>query len=106
MAEGPLIHIVDDDKLFQAALCRLLRALGYEVRSYCTAGDFLLAPLENRPGCILLDVRMPGPNGLELQKALASREEPLPIIFLSAFADVATAVQAIKGGAVDFLTKP
>src|SRR5262249_48516757 len=76
------------------------------VRNYSNAGDFLLAPPDNAPGCILLDVRMPGPGGLELQEAIRTRTQPLPIIFLSGHGDIPTAVQAIKAGAVDFLTKP
>ena len=106
MQRAPVIHVVDDDELFQAAISRLLRATGYRVRTYANAGDFLLAHFDDAPGCILLDVRMPGPSGLELQAALAARNEPLPIIFLSGYGDIPTTVRAIKAGAVDFLTKP
>jgi FixJ family two-component response regulator len=101
-----VIHVVDDDESFQSAISRLLRATGYKVRTYANAGDFLLADLDEAPGCILLDVRMPGPSGLELQAALAMRPAPLPIIFLSGYGDIPTTVRAIKAGAVDFLTKP
>jgi FixJ family two-component response regulator len=106
MQQGPIIHVVDDDESFRTALVRLLRAANYEVRTYANAGDFLLRPPEAAPGCILLDVRMPGPSGLTLQEALAAQPEPLPVIFLSGHGDVPTAVRAMKSGAVDFLTKP
>jgi len=85
---------------------RLLRAAGYEVRAYASSGDFLMAEEDPVPGCVLLDLRMPGPDGLELQAALARRGGPLPIIFLTAHGDVAASVRAMKGGAEDFLTKP
>jgi FixJ family two-component response regulator len=106
MQQGPIIHVVDDDESFRTALVRMLRAANYEVRTYANAGDFLLRPPEAAPGCILLDVRMPGPSGLTLQEALAAQPEPLPVIFLSGHGDVPTAVRAMKSGAVDFLTKP
>jgi FixJ family two-component response regulator len=76
------------------------------VRPYTNAGDFLLANVEEGPGCILLDFCLPGPSGLDLQKALASRSNTLPIIFLTGYGDIPTSVRAIKAGAVDFLTKP
>jgi len=106
MPSAPSIHVVDDDEEFQTAITRLLRTAGYEVRTYKNAGDFLLAKLEPGPSCMLLDLRMPGPSGLELQKALATRPDPLPIIFLSGQAAIPDSVRAIKGGAADFLTKP
>jgi len=106
MQSVPVIHVVDDDQSFQKAMSRLLRAVGYLVRNYTNAGDFLLAEIAQNPGCILLDVRMPGPSGLDLQKALAGRPNHLPIIFLSGYGDVPSSVQAIKAGAMDFLMKP
>ena len=106
MDRTPTIHVVDDDESFQVAIARLLRATHYEVRTYANAGDFLLRLPADAPGCILLDLRMPGPTGLALQEALASRPDTLPIIFLSGHADVPATVQAMKAGAVDFLTKP
>jgi RNA polymerase sigma factor (sigma-70 family) len=106
-SEKPIIHVVDDDDSLRKAVTRLLRAAGYDVRVYASAGEFLLASRENnRRGCVLLDVRMPGPSGLDLQEALAREEEPLPVIFLTAYGDVPTSVRAMKAGAVDFLTKP
>lgn len=101
-----VIHIVDDDASVREAHSRLLTALGFKVREYASAGDFLLAwPVES-PGCLLLDVRMPGPSGLELQLALARRTDAPPVIFLTGFGDIPTSVLAIRRGAVDFLTKP
>src|SRR5262249_41571438 len=106
MERAPVIHMVDDDAAFQTAVSRLLRAAGYEVRTYSNAGGFLLADTDSSPGCILLDVRMPGPRGLDLQDALARQTDPLPIIFLTAHGDIRSSVRAMKAGAVDFLTKP
>src|SRR4029450_4365641 len=79
---------------------------GYEVRTYASAGDFLLAPPEPVPGCLLLDLQMPGPSGLELQQALQRHPMPLPVVFLTGRGDVSSSVRAMKAGAVDFLTKP
>jgi FixJ family two-component response regulator len=101
-----IIHIVDDDEEFQVAVSRLLRAAGYDVRNYSNAGDFLLSPIDDAPGCLLLDLQLPGPNGLALQQALATRPDPLPVIFLSGRGDIPSTVRAMKAGAVDFLTKP
>ena len=101
-----VIRVVDDDKGFRTAICRLLRVAGYEVREYSSAGALLLEDDEQTPGCVLLDMRMPGPNGLDLQQALVKRERNLPIIFLTAYGDVRNSVQAMKGGAIDFLAKP
>lgn len=102
----PLIHVVDDDDSLRTALLRLLDAAGFEARGYASTGDFLLQPPPDRPGCVLLDVRMPGPSGLDLQAALRRQASALPVIFLTGYADVAASVQAMKAGAVDFLTKP
>ena len=104
--EKPIIHVVDDDEPFQEAITTLLRAAGYEVRTYATAGHFLLATEVDRPGCILLDIQMPGPSGLELQKSLVIQANQLPVIFLTGHGDIPSSVRAIKSGAVDFLTKP
>jgi FixJ family two-component response regulator len=105
-ADRPFIHIVDDDDSFRTALARLLTAHGFIVREYSSAGDFLLAWPADALGCLLLDVRMPGPSGLELQAALAERGDALPVIFLSGYGDVPTSVRAMRRGAIDFLTKP
>jgi FixJ family two-component response regulator len=102
----PVIRVVDDDDAFRTAISRLLHAAGFQVRSYASAGQFLLEEEDSTPGCVLLDLRMPGPDGLDLQAALARRGDPFPIIFLTAHGDVAASVRAMKGGAQDFLTKP
>ena len=101
------IHIVDDDASLRTALERRLKKAGYEVATYPSAQQLLdRLPDDNGPGCILLDVRMPGLSGPELQTRLAELGSTLPIIFLSGFADVRTTVKTIKAGAEDFLTKP
>ena len=102
----PLIHVIDDDESLRNALVRLLEAAGFEARGHASAGDFLLQPAPDRPGCLLLDVRMPGPSGLDLQAALPGHRLGLPVIFMTGFADVPTSVRAMKAGAVDFLEKP
>jgi FixJ family two-component response regulator len=106
MNTAPLIHVVDDDESLRTALLRLLDAAGYEARGYASTGDFLLDPPTDRPGCVLLDVRMPGPSGLDLQDALKRQGMALPVVFLTGHANVADSVRAMKAGAVDFLTKP
>jgi FixJ family two-component response regulator len=106
MSTTPLIHVVDDDPSMRAALLRLLDAAGFDARGYSSTGEFLLQTLPERPGCLLLDLRLPGPSGLELQAALQQRDVRLPIVFLSGHANVAASVRAMKAGAVDFLTKP
>jgi RNA polymerase sigma factor (sigma-70 family) len=104
--DAPVIHVVDDDPSFRTAISRLLRAAGYEVRVYGSAGDFLLEPSSNGSGCVLLDVRMPGPSGLELHEAMARRGDTLPVIFLTGHGDIPQSVRAMRQGAADFLTKP
>jgi FixJ family two-component response regulator len=102
-----IVHIVDDDASFRTATGRLLRQAGYDVALYVSAHQMLdQLPDESRPGCVLLDVRIPGLTGPELQAQLAERGFSLPIIFLTGYGDIPTSVQAIKAGADDFLTKP
>jgi FixJ family two-component response regulator len=102
----PLIHVVDDDASMRTALLKLLTEVGFEVRGYSSAGEFLLQDAPDRPGCVLLDMRMPGPSGLDLQAAMRRQNLMLPVIFLTGHATVASSVTAMKAGAVDFLTKP
>jgi FixJ family two-component response regulator len=102
----PVVHIVDDDEDTRVGIARLLRAEGYEVRPYESAGHFLLAPAGEGPGCVILDLQMPGPSGLELQEAMAKRGDSLPVVFLSGHGTIRHSVHAIQRGAVDFLTKP
>ncbi|WP_321962904.1 response regulator transcription factor [Paraburkholderia sp. J7] len=104
--EQAVIHIIDDDAAMRTALSRLLRSAGFEARVYASAGDFLVSALDNRPGCILLDLELGGPSGLELQQALLRDSRALPIVFMSAYSDVPRTVKAMKAGAVDFLLKP
>lgn len=105
-ARKEIVHVVDDDESLRTAVARLLRAAGYEVRTYASAGEFaLMRDVESR-GCVLLDVRMPGPSGLDLQAALTRSDDALPIIFLTGHGDIPMSVRAMKAGAVDFLTKP
>jgi len=106
MSIKPLIHVVDDDDSLRIALIELLRAAGFEAEGYESTGAFLLQTPPDRPGCVLLDVRMPGPSGLDLQAALERQGVALPIVFLTGHADVRTSVRAMKAGAVDFLEKP
>ncbi len=101
-----VIHVVDDDDAFRAAMARLLRVAGYEVKEYRSAGDYLLDPPSDGPGCLLLDLHMPGPDGLELQEAVLRRGDSLPVVFLTGHGDVRTSVRAMRQGASDFLTKP
>jgi FixJ family two-component response regulator len=105
--DGPTtVHIVDDDDSMRVALARLLSAAGYATRSYASAGDFLISAGDAPSGCLVLDLHMPGPDGLALQAALRQRGLTLPTVFLSGRGDIASSVRALKGGASDFLTKP
>ncbi|WP_454634217.1 response regulator transcription factor [Bradyrhizobium cenepequi] len=102
-----LVHVVDDDVSFRTAIARRLKLAGYEVATYPSAQQLLDSlPNNARPGCILLDVRIPGLSGPELQSRLIELGSTLPIVFLTGYADTPTTVQAIKAGAEDFLTKP
>jgi FixJ family two-component response regulator len=105
-APAPVVRVVDDDEAFRTAITRLLKAGGYDVQAYSSAGEFLLEEEDSRPGCVVLDLKMPGPDGLELQSAIARRANPLPIVFLTGHGDIAASVRAMKNGAEDFLTKP
>ena len=106
MTDMPTVFLVDDDGPTLRSLALMLNLAGYRVREYGSANDFLRAYSAGQPGCLVLDLRMPEMTGLELQKALREKGCAIPIIFLSAFGDIPTSVQAIKAGAVDFLEKP
>jgi FixJ family two-component response regulator len=103
---GTLVSIVDDDPSVRKSLARVVRAAGYEVEVFASAREFLARPPQDTPCCLLLDVRMPGLTGLELQEALAAAGDRLSIIFMTGYRDVPVSVRAMKRGAVDFLTKP
>jgi FixJ family two-component response regulator len=101
--ETPLVNVVDDDALVLRALDRLLRSAGFEVRTFPSSSDFLARTTAGQPGCVVLDLTMPGLNGLELQERIG---DACPVVFLSGNADVPASVKAMKAGAIDFLTKP
>lgn len=103
---SPTIFVVDDDVSFRNAIARLLHAGGYAVQTFASATDFLESFRGCTPGCVLLDMHMPGLTGLDLQSALARAENPLPIVFVTGQGDIPTSVQAMRAGAEDFLTKP
>jgi FixJ family two-component response regulator len=102
----PSVYVIDDDPLFRDSVARLLRTIGLHAREFSCVPDFLNADPPEGPTCLVLDVRMPGRSGLELQRDLATANRQVPIIFITAHADVPMTVQAMKGGAIEFLTKP
>jgi len=104
--ENPSVLIIDDDPEFRDSVARLLRTVGLHTQEFSSVSDFLKAEPSNGPTCLVLDVRMPGRSGLELQRDLATANRQVPIIFITAHADVPMTVQAMKGGAIEFLTKP
>jgi FixJ family two-component response regulator len=103
---APIIYLVDDDPSFLRALSRRLRAADYQVETFGSAEQFLNRAPSEATGCAVLDLQMTGLSGLKLQEALTQAEETLPVVFLTAHGDVSSSVRAMKGGAVDFLTKP
>src|SRR5712691_4355751 len=103
---SPTVFVVDDEASVRKAVSRLLRAAGLTVAAFTSPEEFLAQHDPHAPGCLVLDLMMPGFNGLELQKALVRKGSVLPIIFLTGRGDVPKSVQAMKGGAIDFLTKP
>jgi FixJ family two-component response regulator len=104
-SSSPIVHVVEDDRAAREATARFLRAAGYQVRIYATATEFLETAPINVPGCVVLDLQLPGLSGLDLQRALAYREDPPPVVFLSGRSGVQQSVEAMKLGAIDFLTK-
>jgi RNA polymerase sigma factor (sigma-70 family) len=103
---NPSVLVIDDDPEFRDSVARLLRTVRLETRQFSSVSDFLKVDPPEGPTCLVLDVRMPGRSGLELQRDLAAANRQVPIIFITAHADVAMTVQAMKGGAMEFLTKP
>jgi FixJ family two-component response regulator len=103
---GTLVGIVDDDPSVRKGLARLVTGAGYRVEVFASAREFLARPQQEDPSCLLLDVRMPGLTGPELQEALAIAGRRMSIVFVSGHGDVVGSVKAMKGGAIDFLTKP
>jgi len=106
MQEKPVVHIVDDDDAVRDALSLLMMSEDIPAKTFASADEFLLQHAEEQPGCLLLDVRMPGMNGLELLDILNERKVTLPVIFITGHGDVHMAVNAMKAGALDFIEKP
>jgi FixJ family two-component response regulator len=102
----PTVYVVDDEPAVLKSLDRLLRSAGFRPKTFGSARDFIAQHQADAPGCLVLDVTMPGFTGLELQQWLALARDPLPVIFITGYGDVPTSVRAMKAGAVDFLTKP
>ena len=103
---APVVFVVDDDISVRESLEALIGYAGWQVETFASAKDFLARPRAFAPSCLILDVNLPGPNGLELQARVAADRADMPIIFITGHGDVPTTVKAMKGGAVEFLTKP
>ena len=106
MSDRPTVFIIDDDPDVRESLSRLVRAAGFAVEAFDSADAFLSVYVEDRPGCLVTDIRMPGMNGLDLQERMRSEGSSMPTIVLTGYGDVPGAVRALKGGAIDFLQKP
>jgi FixJ family two-component response regulator len=104
--EQPTVVVIDDDASIRKALDNLLRSVGLDVELFKSPQEFLQSDRPDRPGCIVLDVRFPGRSGLDMQREISAANTPLPIIFITGYGDIPMSVQAIKGGAIEFLTKP
>jgi FixJ family two-component response regulator len=102
----PTVLVIDDDPDLRASVGRLLRSVGLETELFATISEFLKSNPRDGPTCLVLDVRLPGQSGLDLQRELASANKDLPIIFITGHGDIPMSVQAMKGGAIEFLTKP
>jgi FixJ family two-component response regulator len=102
----PIVYIVDDEPGIRNSLSSLVRSVGLEVRTFAGGAEFLECTREDAPECLVVDVRMPGINGLELHNQLSQSSFPIPVIFITGHGDIALAVRAMKSGALEFLTKP
>ena len=102
----PVVIVIDDDELVRGAISDLLRSVGLQAKLFASVPDFLKWKLPDAPSCLVLDVRLPGLSGLDFQSELNKEHLPLPIVFMTGHGDIPMSVRAIKGGAVDFLTKP
>lgn len=105
-APEPIVHVIDDDRSVRAALEDLLTSVGLRVRAFGSVGEFLAAPREDTPGCLILDVRMPGQSGMDFHRQMGELGIALPVIFITGHGDIAMGVEAMKNGALEFLTKP
>src|SRR4026208_1390764 len=107
MNEGDaIVFVIDDDESMRAAIRSLIRSVGLKVETFASANDFLRADRPDIPACLILDVRMPGLSGLDLQRDLTAANIHIPIIFITGHGDIPMSVRAMKAGAVEFLTKP
>jgi RNA polymerase sigma factor (sigma-70 family) len=106
MVDQPVVFVVDDDPSIRRSLTNLLRSMGFRVETFTTADEYRHSAQVDAPGCLVLDVRLPGMSGLDLQREMSRSGAPRPIVFITGHGDVPMAVEAIKGGAVEFLTKP
>ncbi|ULJ76698.1 response regulator transcription factor (plasmid) [Rhizobium gallicum] len=105
-SETPSVHVIDDDAAMRAGLDSLFRSVGYQVHLFANTNDFLRSGRTNAPGCLVLDVRLPGMNGLDFQRHLAEADLTMPIVFMTGHGDIPMSVRGMKAGAVDFLPKP
>src|ERR1700739_84212 len=103
---GPPVLVIDDDPALRESVGRLLRSVGLDARLFASVPDFLKSGRPNGPTCLVLDIRLPGRSGLDLQRELAAADIQIPIIFIPGHGDIPMSVQAMKGGAIEFLTKP
>jgi len=106
MIGEPTVFVVDDDQTVRESLRTLVGSVGLPVEAFASGQEFLTAQNGGRPGCLVCDVRLPGMSGLDLQQELATRRLTLPIIMITGYADVSTAVRAMRAGAIDFIEKP
>jgi FixJ family two-component response regulator len=104
--EKPTVLVIDDDPALRSSIGRLLRSLDLDARLFASISEFFESDLPNGPTCLVLDVRLPGRSGLDLQRELAAANREIPIIFITGHGDIPMSVQAMKGGAIEFLTKP
>src|ERR1700757_1038265 len=103
---GPPVLVIDDDPALRESVGRLLRSVGLDARLFASVPDFLNSDRPHGPTCLVLDIRLPGRSGLDLQRELAAADIQIPIIFITGHGDIPMSVQAMKGGAIEFLTKP
>src|ERR1700751_3833239 len=103
---GPPVLVIDDDPALRESVRRLLRSVGLDARLFASVPDFLKSDRPNGPTCLVLDVRLPGRSGLDFQRELAAADIQIPIIFITGHGDIPMSVQAMKGGAVEFVTRP
>lgn len=103
---NPIVFVVDDDLAIREALSSLIRSVGFRVDTFTSAADFLQHPMPATPSCLVLDVRLPGLSGMDLQRELKTNARQMPIIFITGHGDIPMSVQAMKAGAVEFLPKP